>query len=44
MPAKSLHRTLSKQGNSTMDNLAAILGVLRKRLGVDLQARAVEAA
>jgi len=27
-----------------MDNLAAILGVLRKRLGVDLQARTVEAA
>jgi DNA-binding phage protein len=43
-PAKSLHRMLSKNGNPTMDNLAAILGVVRKRLGVDLQARTVEAA
>jgi DNA-binding phage protein len=43
-PAKSLHRMLSKGGNPTMDNLAAILGVLRRRLGVELQARAVEAA
>lgn len=42
--AKSLHRMLSKGGNPTMDNLAAILGVLRKRLGVELQAKAVEAA
>jgi len=25
-PAKSLHRMLSKQGNPSMDNLAAILG------------------
>lgn len=37
-PAKSLHRMLSKKGNPTMDNLAAILGVVRKKLGVDLQA------
>jgi len=43
-PAKSLHRMLSKRGNPTMDNLAAILGVVCKRLGVDLQARTVEAA
>ena len=43
-PAKSLHRMLSKTGNPTMDNLAAILGVLRKRLGVDLQAHTVKAA
>ncbi|HTO83025.1 MAG TPA: transcriptional regulator [Methylomirabilota bacterium] len=43
-PAKSLHRMLSKNGNPTMDNLAAILGVVRKRLGVELQARTVEAA
>ena len=28
-PAKSLHRMLSKNGNPSMDNLAAILGVLR---------------
>jgi DNA-binding phage protein len=43
-PAKSLHRMLSKKGNPTMDNLAAILGAVRKRLGVDLQAHTVEAA
>lgn len=43
-PAKSLHRMLSKNGNPTMDNLAAILGVVRKKLGVALQARAVRAA
>jgi DNA-binding phage protein len=43
-PAKSLHRMLSKTGNPTMDNLAAILGVVRKSLGVELQARAIEAA
>jgi DNA-binding phage protein len=43
-PAKSLHRMLSKTGNPTMDNLAAILGVVRKALGVEIQARTVEAA
>jgi DNA-binding phage protein len=43
-PAKSLHRMLSKRGNPTMDNLAAILDVLRKRLGVEIQVRAVKAA
>jgi DNA-binding phage protein len=43
-PAKSLHRMLSMKGNPTMDNLAAIIGVLRRRLGVDLQAHTVEAA
>jgi len=43
-PAKSLHRMLSKNGNPTMDNLAAILGVVRKRLGVELQARTVQTA
>jgi DNA-binding phage protein len=43
-PAKSLHRMLSKRGNPTMDNLAAILGVLRKRLGVEIKARAIRAA
>lgn len=32
-PAKSLHRVLSKGGNSTMDNPAAVLGVVRKKLG-----------
>ena len=43
-PAKSLHRMLSKNGNPTMDNLAAILGVVRRKLGVELQARTVRAA
>jgi hypothetical protein len=35
---------LSKNGDPTMDNLSAILGVVRKKLGVEIQARAVEAA
>lgn len=43
-PAKSLHRMLSRNGNPTMDNLAAILSVVRRELGVELQARTVEAA
>ncbi len=43
-PAKSLHRMLSENGNPNMDNLAAIFRALRKQLGVDLEAHAVEAA
>lgn len=43
-PAKSLHRMLSKNGNPTMDNLAAILSIVRKKLGVALQAHTVHAA
>jgi DNA-binding phage protein len=43
-PAKSLHRMLSARGNPSMDNLAAIFRVVRKKLGVDLKAHAVEAA
>lgn len=43
-PAKSLHRMLSENGNPSMDNLAAILRAVRKRLRVDLEAHAVEAA
>lgn len=43
-PAKSLHRMLSIQGNPTMDNLAAILGAVRRKLGVEIQVRAVKAA
>jgi len=43
-PAKSLHRMLSKNGNPTMDNLAAIIGVVHRNLGVELQARTIEAA
>ncbi len=43
-PSKSLHRMLSANGNPSMDNLAAIFSAVRKRLGVALEARAVEAA
>ena len=43
-PAKSLHRMLSQHGNPTMDNLAAILNVVRRKLGVEIKARAVKAA
>jgi DNA-binding phage protein len=43
-PAKSLHRMLSANGNPSMDNLAAIFRAIRKKLGVDLEAHAVEAA
>ncbi len=43
-PAKSLHRMLSTNGNPSMDNLAVIIGALRKRLGVKLATRAVRAA
>ncbi|MGH7707795.1 MAG: DNA-binding protein, partial [Vulcanimicrobiaceae bacterium] len=43
-PAKSLHRMLSTNGNPSMDNLAIIIGALRKRLGVKLATRAVKAA
>jgi len=43
-PAKSLHRMLSTKGNPSMDNLAAILGVVRKTLGVEIEAHTVEAA
>lgn len=43
-PAKSLHRMLSQQGNPTMDNLAAILNVVRRKLHVDLQTRTIMAA
>jgi hypothetical protein len=43
-PAKSLHRMLSKQGNPSMDNLAAIFDILRRKLRVELEAHTVEAA
>jgi DNA-binding phage protein len=43
-PAKSLHRMLSQKGNPSMDNLAAILNVVRRKLRVDLQTRTVKAA
>ena len=38
-PSKSLHRMLSRTGNPSMDNLAAIFDVVRRKLGVSLQAR-----
>lgn len=38
-PSKSLHRMLSKNGNPSMDNLAAIFGAVRKRLGVAIVAQ-----
>lgn len=43
-PSKSLHRMLSENGNPSMDNLAAIFGVVGKCLGVQLEAHAVEPA
>ena len=43
-PSKSLHRMLSEKGNPSMDNLAAIFGAVRMRLGVSIKAQAVEAA
>lgn len=42
-PAKSLHRMLSEKGNPSMDNLAAVFAAVRKKLGVELEAHAVEA-
>ncbi|MAM56298.1 MAG: transcriptional regulator [Salinicola sp.] len=43
-PSKSLHRMLSSSGNPGMDNLAAILGAVRKALKVNLEVHAVSAA
>lgn len=43
-PSKSLHRMLSKKGNPSMDNLAAIFGVVRNWLNVTFDVRVVEAA
>ena len=43
-PAKSLHRMLSKGGNPSMDNLAAIFDAVRQRLKVGLKAQTVRAA
>ena len=42
-PSKSLHRMLSPKGNPNMDNLAAIFGAMRERLGVGLEVHAVKA-
>lgn len=43
-PSKSLHRMLSKKGNPSMDNLAAIFSVLQKNLNVRVQAQTMEIA
>ena len=42
-PSKSLHRMLSINGNPSMDNLAAILAVIRSNLGVTMEVHAVPA-
>jgi DNA-binding phage protein len=36
-PSKSLHRMLSARGNPTMDNLTKIIGILRRKLELDIQ-------
>uniref|UniRef100_UPI004055A983 helix-turn-helix domain-containing transcriptional regulator n=1 Tax=Candidatus Electrothrix sp. TaxID=2170559 RepID=UPI004055A983 len=40
-PSKSLHRMLSAKGNPTMDNLAAILKVLRQKFKINFEVRTV---
>ena len=42
-PSKSLHRMLSRSGNPSMDNLAAIIDAIRVRLKVNVEARSVAA-
>ena len=42
--AKSLHRMLSRSGNPSMDNLAAIFDAIRQQLKVGLKAQTVKAA
>jgi DNA-binding phage protein len=37
-PSKSLHRMLSKSGNPTMENLAAILVAVKETLRVEIRA------
>ncbi|ANN66105.1 DNA-binding protein [Bordetella bronchialis] len=41
-PSKSLHRMLSRSGNPSMDNLAAIFRAITKRLGVNLEVHDVK--
>ena len=43
-PAKSLHRMLSRTGNPSMDNLAAIFDAVRQRLKVGFKAQTIKAA
>lgn len=40
-PSKSLHNMLSAKGNPTMDNLTAILKVLRRKLKINFEVRIV---
>ena len=40
-PSKSLHRMLSRRGNPSMDNLAAIFGAVRKKLKVGIRVRTI---
>jgi DNA-binding phage protein len=42
-PSKSLHRMLSENGNQSTDNLAAIFGAVREKLGVRISAKAMKA-
>jgi DNA-binding phage protein len=44
LPSRSLRRMLSEAGNPRMDEVAAVLTAVRRRLGVSLEVRAVEAA
>ncbi len=41
IPSKGLHRMLSRTGNPSMDNLAAIFRVVREKLQGNLQAHSV---
>lgn len=41
-PSKSLHRMLSRKGNPSMDNLAAIFGAVRNWLKVTFDVRVIE--
>lgn len=43
-PSKSLHRMLSRTGNPSMDNLAAIFSAVRDKLQVEIEVHAVAAA
>ena len=43
-PSKSLHRMLSARGNPTMDNLTAIFSVLKEKLNVVIDVKAVNQA
>jgi DNA-binding phage protein len=43
-PSKSLHRMLSAKGNPTMDNLTAILNVLRQKLQVKIEVQTISCA